>query len=100
MYAPEALTLKVPYVVANALPVGAVPLNKVTVLVSPASASVSLPRTLPLTVLVPANPVFPGFTPDSTTAAASATAIGGSLAPFSVKVSVEELLRPAASRIV
>ena len=55
------------------------PLTTDTVLVSPASTSLSLPVTLPVTLGVPANGVLPGFTPASTTAAVSACAIGASL---------------------
>ena len=56
----------------------AVPLTIVSVLVSPASGSVSLVSTLPAAVGVPANAVLPGFTPDSTTLAISGLATGGS----------------------
>ena len=73
---------KVPVMVVPTL--AAVPLTAETVLVSPASTSVSLVKTLPVALGVPVKAVLPGFTPASTTLALSFTAIGASFAPFTV----------------
>ena len=68
--------------------------------VSPVSTSVSLPSTLPLALASPANAVLPGLTPDSLTASpalVSATAIGPSLVPVMVMVSVVVEVAPLVS---
>ena len=73
--------LRLPYLpTITVLPAAAiaVPLTMVSVLVSPASTSVSLAKTLSAAVGVPEKAVLPGFTPDSTTFAISGLATGGS----------------------
>ena len=96
--------LRLPYLpTITVLPAAAigVPLTMVSVLVSPASGSVSFAKrpfaAVLVTLGVPANAVLPGFTPDSTTFAISGLATGASFTSVSVSVILTVLVFPAAS---
>ena len=87
--------LRLPYLpTITVLPAAAigVPLTMVSVLVSPASGSVSFAKrpfaAVLVTLGVPANAVLPGFTPDSTTFAISGLATGGSFCGVILMVKV------------